>query len=403
LVWVMAAVFICGAANPLGFYQYQYVISHVRSDTFMYLIEEWNQPTWQKHAGFFIGMGVIWLLQLATIRKSRISDLLLLAGFSYFAIKSFRNLPLFYLAALPPLAGNLRILTEKRANTWKFSLAAKRAGYGLGIGLALAICLITSQKSQTFHLGKILFYYPEDATEWVLKQPLAGRLMAQLHWSDYLSWRSQGKIKIYMDGRLAMFGEKTFREFTWVFSGDAKYCHKVLEKYQIQILLVDIDKERQLSARLDESRQWALVYFDDLAQVYLKRNGPNQTLINQYEYKAIAPWKPLPYKFGQEVPGQALQEARRAVQMAPHSYLPLFYLGQILMHDGVYREAEENFQAVLKIDPRQYAAYYNLAFIALQQADTARARKNIQRALSLCPKDSARDQLYQLRDKIEGY
>ena len=107
---VFFVALLAGGLNPMGFGLYHYVLHHLGTSEFMRIIMEWAPPTFENASFFFISLGLCWALQLVCIRKSRLADLLCLGFFSYSACRSYRNIPFFYLVALPVLTGNLRFL-----------------------------------------------------------------------------------------------------------------------------------------------------------------------------------------------------------------------------------------------------------------------------------------------------
>jgi tetratricopeptide (TPR) repeat protein len=393
LGWVSAAILAAGALNPMGFAIYPYAVSQVSAKIFMKYILEWKPVLFAAHPDFFVLLGFAWLLQLLTLRSARIYDLLTLLIFSYLAVSSNRNIPLFLLAALPPLAGNLRQLLTRwfphrgLAQRWHRLLLVS------GGAAALALLLTLSATANVMHLGRLKNYFAEDALAWLQNQPIQGRVIMPLFWADYFTWETKGRVKVFLDGRLQRYSEKMFMDYLIMTSGDVPQLLPVLDHYQIEILVVEYDKPLGYYMRLDESGQWALVYFDDLGYIFARRSEANRAWIDAHEYHRLAAWKPDLLAFDTtDLPG-SLAEAHRAAAASPHSFFPHFLAGQILMglHEQVQAIAE--FQQVLTLDPKQYTARFNLGLLLSQQGDWPAAKRQLDRALAEAPAGPVRDEM----------
>jgi len=357
-VWRLGAIgvatFLAGAVNPSGFAIYGFVLNITSSKIHMMTVKEWLPPTFGYYYSFFLILGVAWAAQLlAWSRKTRLADVLLLAGFSYLAVRSRRNIPLFLIAVLPPLAGNLRCLWEKWFPGKHLSLRQRRNGLLLGGAVALAfLAWLAATSGWVLRWGQLPNRYPSNGLAWLESHHFQGRLLTPFAWGGYVGWMTRGRVKVFMDGRLPLFGVKTYLDFHKITFGDPKECLALLDRYQVQGILETPDSNINLFIRLSESPDWALVYWDHVSQFYVRCDGPNRELCERYAYRAVAPWKPAEYILDMHHPELALRELRRAEREAPHSYQPFHLEGVLLLEiQGPAEETRRALQKSVELDP----------------------------------------------------
>jgi hypothetical protein len=378
---VSAACFLAGAVNPMGFSIYSFIIHMMGSSEFMRYIIEWAPPKLAQQPVFFFLLGLAWLLQLLALRRTRLSDMLLLTVFSYLAVKSYRNIPLFLIAALPPLAGHWQYVWKEWFPSLRMTVSLRRISLlagSLGTAGLLATASITGY---AFRLGEIPRFYPANGLAWLQAHPLKGRLLTHDIWGGYTGWATHGETKIFMDGRLPTFGEKLYANYRKMIWGDPQWCLPLLDRFKIEGILVSPKNDIKLFQQLWKSGTWPLVYWDDVCLLYIRRSETNRTLVNQFEYRAVDP-KRSPY-FDPEKPELALQEIRRAVQTAPDSFLPHYFEGEMNMQKGELRKANQSFQQALALAPGHVATHYNLGHLAYREKKFDQAEQHFRTALRI--------------------
>lgn len=375
---VLAAALLAGAVNPLGFGLYRFVFDTTASQDFMRYLTEWAPPTWSEQPLFFVLFGVTWLAQILAFRKTRLADLLPLLAFSVLALKSYRNLPLFFFAALPPLAASLRWLAGRLP--WRVALSAgrRRAALLAGTGLAAVLLAVSAAAGYSFRLGLIPGLYPTHGLPWLLKHPVSGRVLAHDIWGGYIGWISGGSLQVFIDGRFPLFGEKLYADYRKMIWGDPQECLALLDRYGIQGLLVSPKNEIRLFHQLWKSGQWVLVYWDDDCLIYARNQQGNLPVILSFGYVAIDP-KKNPF-FNPEKPDLALAEALRAATIAPQAVVPKFFIGQLQLQLGRPDLAGAAFQEVLKRAPRHAGAWFQLGMLARENKQLEEAERLLQRA-----------------------
>jgi hypothetical protein len=329
-----AAVFLAGAVNPQGFGLYPYILNIMGSHDYMNFITEWMPPRFSEEPFFFALLILAWAAQLGNVSRLRLRDALPLLAFSYMGVNSYRNIPVFLIAALPGLTANLADLWARFRPAGPAPDPARPAGraWWLGGGLCLLALLGAAASGLAFRLGEIPRFYPQGALAWLERHPLQGRLLTHDIWGGYTGWATHGRVKIFMDGRLPTFGEKLYADYRKMIWGDPATCYTLLDRYVIQGVLVSPKNDLRLFQALWASHQWTLVYWDDVSLLYVRNPGLNQQLIRDFAFFAVDP-RHTPY-FNPDLQAQALEEIRRAQTQAPDSFLPYFFEGDLALRQG---------------------------------------------------------------------
>jgi hypothetical protein len=364
-----------GCLTPDGIHLYTFTLGMLGSNEFMRYILEWVPPTLSGEPVFFLLLGLAWLAQVLNLRRAWIEDVLPLLAFSVMALQSYRNIPLLVIAAVPPLAGNLRDLWSDRFPAWRLAASARRraliagsAGLALGFGVLLGY-------GEVFQFGTLPGFYPGAGMTWLLRHPFQGRLLTHDIWGGYTGWVTHGKIKIFMDGRLPTFGEKLYADYRKMIWGDAEACLPLLDQYRIEGILVSPKNEMRLFQRLWASKTWQLVYWDDVCLLYLRQGGQNAAWADALAYRSVEP-KRNPF-YDPAKPLQALMELKRAQAEAPQSFLPQYFEGDLALRFNQLAIGRQALLKALARAPEHLASHLDLGIIAARQQNYAEAESQL--------------------------
>ena len=215
---------------------------------------------------------------------------------------------------------------------------------------------------------------------------MEGRIFAHDLWGGYIGWNTHGKIKVFIDGRIEMFGIDTFRDYMHIVYGNDLDFSFLLKRYDIQAILMRHDNENKFFEQLWKSGDWALIYWDDVALLYARRDGPNHGLIAQYEYRLADPKRGIDLQKASLK--TALAETRRAAETAPHSYKARLLEADLLMSWGIGTSARGRCQSRrhgTRLRGGKQAGHY-----ALQEKQYAEAADHLRQAIGLCPSENSR-------------
>jgi hypothetical protein len=370
---VTIIVFFCSALNPLGFSIYAFIFKTVFTD-YLKIIIEWAPPKLSNAWGFFIILGITWFFQIFFIKGSRISDLIKLTVCSYLAIKSYRNIPIFMIAALPILTEKLFMAKEKYFRV-SVSVLVKKSLVVLATAVVLLTTVILSIDGQAFQLGEVKTLHPKEGLDWLVKNQIKGNILANDFWGGFIGWQTNNQVKVFIDGRFTIYDKQIFTDYMDIIYGNKDRCLNLLNQYQIQVILIPLDSDPAFFQQLNLSGDWALVYWDHICMIYLKRTGTNRSTIAGCEYKII---NPLDFsKVNNSSLSKALGEAERAIAIAPNSYAPYFLKSQLLSAMGENQKAKQEIEQAGPLAPK-YLLYMNLGLTEMKLGDFQAAERDFQ-------------------------
>lgn len=260
-------------------------------------IHEWLP---RESADYWGDQWIWWIavpLSLVAAPKHRAFHLLTFSAFAYLSLKAFRHEVLFVLASYAITVASLaEFATTERWKRWK----AARPGAWSALGvLALFAALWWAhgayarlcQRDQLFGYGA--FIPTQGAMDYVEGNGVSGNMFNTYGAGGYLIYRGYPDRRVYIDGRNVDYG---FRHMgmTNVAGKDPAAFAALDEQYDFSYAIIDYDAAEDpdlvsYSVHLDTNPDWALVYIDDLAAVYLKRTPANAALIERDAYRVLDP------------------------------------------------------------------------------------------------------------------
>jgi len=118
--------------------------------------------------------------------------------------------------------------------------------------------------------------FPVAAVEWIDGHDLRGNMYNPYHWGGYLIHRLYPRHKVFIDGRADMYREEIFAD--WLTIRETREgWEEVAGSYKVQWGIVQPGVP--LAAVVQDKGNWAAVYRDPQAIVFVNRNGPNSGLV----------------------------------------------------------------------------------------------------------------------------
>ena len=258
--------------NPSGVKTFLYPLTYAFDTTSPYRgLGEWLPPF--KPGGirsplFFVAMWLPALGLLYALPRVRRSvgvpweglalTLLTLA----MALTSRRFIPLFGISLavmLAPLAGLLLRATRVE----RFAPAAALAVL-LYAGYRLAPYPL--QAAPAFHYLTAEYSYPEDMLNFIAANDIGGRVYALYNWGGYIHWRTDGRIRVFIDGRAdTLFDADAYHHYVGVLASRPGWID-ALEQSGAEFVLWPHHRgsgERKLQALVQTGR-WRPLYRDSV-------------------------------------------------------------------------------------------------------------------------------------------
>ena len=338
-------------------------------------------------------------------RRARPQDWLLFPALLALAIVFFRFRSLFVFLLAPALAWQLsrnRLLDRMR--WWLPALITVAI---------LGHVAVIDRNSYAYRFGAGVHdgLIPVGAAGFVKSSGLQGRMFNMYGFGGYLIWSLAPEHKVFIDGREDVYvGPGVVYEYKDCFRSRETW-RRLVEKYGIEFAVVDYPQQPPSSpeSSLDEiafpRSDWALVYFDELALVYVRRSGPNGEVIRQHEVRTIQPLQLSGYldEIVRSPDQEQLfrQELSANLNAHPSSYRGYFMQGIFNVKRGAAHlpEAIESFRQAAVLNPEYVPACLNLANIYAALGRVAEARALYEQVLSREENPAARQQLNLLRGR----
>ena len=279
----------CMAASLINPYTY-----HLHVHMAQYLRDPWNSqhimeflsPSFHNPTAIFFEAMLVLAVATAVwnLRQGRFTEALLMMVWAHGGLLAARNIPIFVIAAAPPVAAAIQQwllrVPEMNVATWlrsvvgRFNRLAEETGETDAIGrlhvvsvlgvLLVAALVYAPHPPKKFRSEFDPKVYPAGALATLRSDP-AGRIFTHDEWGDYLIYRLYPGHKVFVDGRSDFYGDDFEEKYIDVLN--VKYgWEKILSGFGVDTIL--LPPSSPLSGALKESSRWRVVYDDGIALVF---------------------------------------------------------------------------------------------------------------------------------------
>jgi hypothetical protein len=275
LALVSAATVVAACANPHGpamlFYPFRYFVD-AENPSFQ-IVTEFASPDFHDPMLLLLAAGLLCFMLLPPQRGFALVDALLIAAFTAQALVSARQVSLCAMILAPQLAERLRdrwAFTRERGSS-RLPPFARAANVVLLLLLAVAgaISLTRPEVADRLQLGAApdTSNVPVAGARFIEENALPDPIFHHQAWGGYLIHRWYPKRRVFIDGRIDMYGPEICEKYLAVSTVRPNWS-AVLEEYGISTALVP--KDSAISALL-RGAGWTLVFRGELEAVYARR------------------------------------------------------------------------------------------------------------------------------------
>lgn len=375
---------------PLGLSQYKLLIKFYEyREVLTKFIDEWT-PLYTNTGLTFIYYISVALISLGLMliylwkTKSWIRNvwLISLIPFPIFAFVASRNAYLGYLCITIFLGWLLsKITLEKLSQFKKVSLYLI-----LGSILILQIWILNDKKTVLRH------YYPVNSVNFIQKYKPEGNMFNEYSYGGYLLYYLYPQKQVFFDGRTEMYlcceMPDTMELAYHKQLPDPEYAaqtDRIWNKYNISFALISSEKHtlvRKIARVLSDDPNWALVFWDDDSQIFIRKDGKNDDLIKSLGTEAATPYNQNPYREGME--DKAFEEYQRMIKIVDSSK-SRNAIGYIYLKQGKFGLAKAEFIKAAELNAVNESPLMNLAELGAKDKDYPQAIELYERALKLAP------------------
>jgi Flp pilus assembly protein TadD len=296
---VFAAFLGAALLNPYGTDAFTLPFRLVDLAWFRHEILELRPPTLTEDPAPFVLVALLALALLATARAWPLREALLAAPFAYLGVSGRRFVFLLAVVAAPILARALRRLAAA-VPPWRpvavgGAIAAAAAG-GVAVVATVAELWPFGDRTVMTRIGVDAQAVPEGALRYLDAIGVQGRVFNTFHWGGYIEWRDFPRRAPIVDGRgYVPPGVIEQISFARIYPAELQQLHA---RYGFEAAIVDYpvyageSPEESVGPDVDlglASSEWALVYFDDTALVYLHRSDALAPVIARDGYRYLKP------------------------------------------------------------------------------------------------------------------
>jgi hypothetical protein len=282
--------------NPRGYQILSFPFKLVADRFMMDHVAEFLSPNFHNWLPFKYLLLLLIAVFAVSRKRLEATDFILFLGFTNMSLYSVRYIPLFSLIMAPVLGRHACELGgECSGSLWQWirrkgeniaRVDATLKGHLWPVAAAVVVMAATWS-------GQVSHRFDERikcvaATEFLLREKIPGNMFNNDEFGDYLIYRGYRDYKVFMDGRLDMYGSGKMKQYKKVISFEPGW-EEVLEQYRVGWIFFDTDSN--LSRYLLNHRGWVLIYSDRVASIFVKDLPQYQRLISRYRLNSLASTK----------------------------------------------------------------------------------------------------------------
>jgi len=299
-----------------------------------------------------------------SFRKKQFSLLLSLVLLVINAVRSERFMAelIIFLCLTAPLY--FPLISQLVRNLFKrLKLKLKLSPTILFVAILLALFVVVKNSQLGIGFGLEKFVYPERAVEFIKKTELLkrnkGNLYNTYNFGGYLIWNLP-EHKVFVDGRMQPYVDGIFDNY-WNNFESGKLWEETVKKYNIIAALMTLPHTDGKTIYNDSTKMfpkddWALIYYDDVAMIYIRRIPELKGFVDKLEYQLLNP-QAMDFSYFQETLKtqadfeKALAETKRGLEINPQSYRLHFTLSYLYTMGNRQDLTRQELQKTLEINP----------------------------------------------------
>lgn len=194
-------------------------------------------------------------------------------------------------------------------------------------------------QNRAFDLKLDLHALPVRAVDFLNRAQPVGELYNDYNFGGYLLWKLDPRRKVFVDGRLEVYGPGGHLDEYLRVSNGAPGWPGILDRYRVNTCVVRAD--RPIAQQLDKSGVWEMVYFDYNAAVFL-RQGTSPHI------RRITNFRPWGHR-DRNAFTVLIDEARYLLGLNPDFFGGFKMLAFVLYRAGDFAGARDNMREYLRL------------------------------------------------------
>jgi len=272
----LVASFAATAVNPNGLALLTYPLTYLApGNAILGLVSEWRSPDFHQPTHLPLALGIIVLVAVGAMGSGRnLFRLGLALLFTFFALQSSRHQPLFALTFML-VVGDALVERWAWARRRDQEPSAARGYPALNwslLAMAVLTALVVVPRLPTAQVHEAANTggappYPVEGAEFIRQHYPEARMFNSFLWGGYLINALYPEQRVFIDGRLDMYGDALVEEYMDVVSIQSDW-QAILDKYGVDLVI--IERESALATVLRESPAWLPAFSADAEEVFVR-------------------------------------------------------------------------------------------------------------------------------------
>jgi len=280
-----AAPFLC-LLNPAGWHLYKYIYELNTLDWLPVIINEWKPPEWDKarfqyFGGIVLGIWLLCAIALARRRYLPLTELILLAILCLMVCQARRFIvPTAFIAIAPAALAATALWPQRNRLRWLIIVLVAVGGFAI---LAMRIEALVTTGRMGFGLDHLRL--PVAPAEWLKQNKISGPVACAPTVGGYLEWACP-EIRPGTDGRCLANDGEIIRAFNALANNQANWQKAFPPAGAADVMVIENSYITDISSMRHE---WAIVYWDELWEILVRRQGRWGYLAEQRDLTLSAP------------------------------------------------------------------------------------------------------------------
>lgn len=328
---------------------------------------------------------------LAALRRIKLSVFFVYLLFLYLSVLAKRNIGIFALVAGMVTVDNFKGYDIEKKVSFLYVPAI--------IGLALLSISIATNKFylytnsiKRFGLGVSDLIFSDKACNFIKENKLEGNIFNDLGSGGYLIWRLFPDKKVFIDGRLEVYGNEIYNAYNGLFFNYPLF-KQVANNLNINCIIWNYNLPFMPGDFWDnviKDSGWKLVCVDNSFIVFVCNKPYNDKVIKKgladYTTELVNhhqghEWRGAFFEQVLKLPQKAEVEYERAIRLNPDSCIAHNNLGNIYNMKGLYDKALAEFETAIRLNPENAGIYANLGTVYSSLGDYDKAIKEFLKGL----------------------
>jgi hypothetical protein len=285
---------VAALVNPFGYHILLFPFKLLGESYLMDHVNEFISPDFHGYGSYKAMIYLVVIAAALSVRRFSLVELILVLLLTHMSLYSARHVPLFAIITTPIIVRRLQELLDSGSGAFVRFIHDRGARYaaiddsakGFLWPLTGMVVIAWAVAGGTIDYRFDPKLKPVAAVEFMEREVIPGRMFNNDEFGDYIVYKSWPKSRVFIDGRLDMYGVELLKEYYKVVNFEEGW-EEIVSKYGFGWIIFNTDSF--LSRHLVHHPDWQLIYSDPLASIFVRRTDDYARLVAKYPKVKLAP------------------------------------------------------------------------------------------------------------------